>query len=112
MPSENDCFPGMPSSRYIDLTLNTSGASYTAPANGCFAIWTGLAGANYEYAALFAHSGNVGDCYASEGISPQGYQSPATIYVKKGTTVYIRYNGTPIMFRFYYSDGQLSMIKY
>ena len=36
IPTENDCFPCFPSSKYIDLTLGASGSTYTAPANGWF----------------------------------------------------------------------------
>lgn len=97
----------MPSSRYINLTLGASGATYTAPANGWFTLQkvtgsTGLEGIN-----LFNQtSSNMGvTCYMS---GASGYNCNATIPAKTGDRIYISYNasGNVNLFRFIYAEGE------
>ena len=94
----------MPSSRYIDLTLGASGATYTAPANGwVFFQDTG----NQPYSALVLRTyyirvsltpGSGGNTVMSE-IMP----------VKKGDIFYAEYaniTGENRLFRFIYAEGE------
>ena len=98
---------GMPSDRYIDLTLGASGTSYTAPANGwlCFAK---QASATNQRIALFNAGSQsdtmLGSCAFSSG-SSQGLH--VFVPTKKGDRVSVQYNtgGTDIYFRFIYAEG-------
>ena len=91
---------GMPSDRYIDLTLGASGSSYTAPANG--------------YVQL-AKSGNINQ-YAqiTNGISIlntapfNGGSVNIWLPIKKGDYFIVTYDlsGATNYFRFYYAEGE------
>ena len=95
---------GMPSSRYIDLTLGASGSTYTAPANGWFAGWTST-GTGNGYVAFY--TGELFNGYANEVAGLSGYQLPLLLPIKKGTNMIILYNQLSlVMFRFYYAEGE------
>lgn len=104
---------GMPSSRYVDLTLGASGTKYVAPANGYFFI-SKIAGQDFYYCQLIA---------LKDPNSPLEYNnmlhhtfvsdyrtSPCTciLPVKKGDTVAVDYNATGVtnLFRFIYAEGE------
>ena len=90
---------GMPSSRYIDLTVGASGSTYTAPANGYY---------NFGYDC-------GSDCYASlatNELESSHWQnsnwSSLFLPVKKGTVMRLIYrNLTKRYFRFIYAEGEV-----
>ena len=96
---------GMPSGRYIDLTLGASGSTYTAPANGYF-IMSGV-----------ATSANAFVYFVGSGMNPRFY-APGTggtaagfIPLKKGKACRIDYANINISantttFRFAYAEGE------
>lgn len=94
---------GMPSNRYIDLTLGASGSNYTAPANG----WLLLYKTNGKTGAYIAF--NAGDIYLED---LKGASSNASLTllmpVKKGQTVNVRYTATGATkaFCFIYAEGE------
>lgn len=85
----------MPSSRYIDLTLGASGATYTAPANGYFYFFSTSQGIN-----LF-NTQNEMRSYMTNTSGSAGF-----LPVKKGTTVIIYNTATDAVFRFIYAEGE------
>lgn len=92
---------GLPSERYIDMALQNSGATYTAPANG----WV-----------EFAKSSNAADQYVSlEGrlgfrcyVPGNATNAVLSMPVRKGEvfTAYYDCGGTLNRFRFYYAEGE------
>ena len=88
---------GMPSSRYINLTLGASGTAYTAPANGWILCTLGL-NANGWLAILnfWAQNSNL-DGYVSI-LRP----------LRKGEVFSVDYSGyvQTIFFRFIYAEGE------
>lgn len=90
----------MPSNTYIDLTLGASGSTYTAPANGWFAISSSngsLWARNYANNLSF-NSGLV------SGFSGGSLFIPCI----KNSNVVIAYNGAIDSFRFIYAQGSES----
>lgn len=88
---------GMPSNRYIDLTLGASGATYTAPANGWVTIKLSSTGG---WTQLRNQSG--GALISANSLSPYaGMHLP----VKKGDTFQVEHPGSADMFRFIYAEG-------
>lgn len=94
---------GMPSGKYIDLTLGASGSTYTAPANGWFFI-----------SKVSTASGQIVSLQNKTIIMQTGTYSSASgqglkVYlpVKKGTVVAASYTtaGTTEAFRFIYAEG-------
>ena len=92
---------GMPSQRYVNLTLGATGSSYTAPANGWFAIskksgavnqYVNLAGTEVSIIAVTPSSGTTASCY---------------LPVRKGDVVKCWWtaSGTLNAFRFVYAEG-------
>lgn len=95
---------GMPSSRYINLTLGASGSTYTAPANGWFNIVGGSKSGNKWV--------NVSNgIYSMASTSISGVYNAKVLYpVKKGDIVTVSYTldtDNPI-FRFIYAEGSKS----
>ena len=93
---------GMPSSRYIDLTLGASGTTYTAPANG----WVYCVGKT-----------TASPCYISVDIPNtfcgiNGFEANQDltlnqIAVEAGTLFGVRYgNVTLTLLRFVYAQGE------
>lgn len=93
---------GMPSERYVDLTLGATGSSYTSPSNGWFAIskksgavdqYVNLAGTEVSIIAVAPSSGTTASCY---------------LPVRKGDIVKCWWNasGTLNAFRFVYAEGE------
>ena len=92
-----------PSNKYIDLTLNASGSTYTAPANG----WVSLSkiGSNGHYIGLSANN-----IYSRVWCQTSGTASlNASIPVSKGATVTVVYNtnGITNFFGFIYAQGEV-----
>ncbi len=105
---------GMPSDKYIDLTLGASGSTYTAPANGYFSVGGHFDNAN-GYFSFGLWDNVAGRIFlVSEAKSNSGsYSCYCYVPVKKGYTVFANYNyspfsstasGTPF-FRFIYAEG-------
>ena len=93
----------MPSSRYIDLTLGASGATYTAPANGWFVLdKRGNAG---QYLRLGPKYGFFEGNYTSNRSNEECF---SVCPVKKGDVVTVVYttSGNTEVFKFYYAEGE------
>ena len=94
---------GMPSSKYINLTLGASGSTYTAPANGWVYI-SKIAGVQNAFCNLLNTTKNIGTIFHVPGASNvcQGY-----LPVSKNDIFIVRYNatGTTSVFRFIYAEG-------
>ena len=98
---------GMPSSRYINLTLLASGATYTAPANGYFFFSKQATAVNQEVYIAMAEPLN--ELYAWESIVPvSGKFAQITVPVKKGYKYKVLYTlaGATAAFRFIYAEGE------
>lgn len=93
---------GMPSNRYIDLTLGKDGTTYTAPANGWFVVSKRSTKAN-EILALYSTATGFGFKYASAGAQGCFVSCP----VKKGDEIACGYTttGATEFFRFIYAEG-------
>lgn len=93
---------GMPSSRYIDLTLGASGSTYTAPANGWFWIKKAANG-NNQFISLQTPKIQLDSDTTSSG-NYIGLAMP----VSKGDVLTIYYNlgGSTAAFRFIYAEGE------
>jgi hypothetical protein len=91
---------GMPSGKYINLTLGASGTNYTAPANGWFYLSGTSANAN-QYVAM---GGDVAMNNISTG---SGQLIQVYIPILKGHTMQATYNtSTTGAFRFIYAEGE------
>ena len=89
---------GMPSNRYIDLTIGAHGSSYTAPANG----WFNFRGHGIS---VEIYRGHMHVCC----MYPQPEWGAVNMPVQKGQTITILYNLTGERnLRFYYSQGSES----
>lgn len=100
---------GMPSNKYIDLTLGASETTYTAPANGYFLI-TKNSNANNQYLNGYNRGTNGNDrIYAVSRVAPVVGTYSITIPAKKNDKVMIVYNmaGTTAFFRFVYAEGEV-----
>lgn len=93
---------GMSSNRYINLTLGTSGADYTAPANGYFSFRKRAD--NGQYIQLLGVSGMGIRIYSSAANQSVKCFLPVT----KGKSVNVSYSGTGETehLRFYYAEGE------
>ena len=95
---------GMPSNKYIDLTFGANHSTYTAPANGWFAVQK-VCGVNAGYIYFINQANKMGVEYATTST-----QYTAKIYIpaKKGDIVEMGYNmsGKTDIFRFIYAEGE------
>jgi len=94
---------GMPSSRYIDLTLGASGATYTAPANGW--VYLNKNGNPNQFLNLV----NVTKDYAVNDItSASAFGLLIIMPINKEDVFRIDYNldGATNTFRFIYAEGE------
>ena len=94
---------GMPSNRYIDLTLGANGATYTAPANGFITLYYNT-NADFSYCHLYNGSTSYGTTAVYDHNALNGlYQC---IEVRGGSQFSISYSGLEILiFRFIYAEG-------
>lgn len=92
----------MPSGKYIDLSLQASGATYTAPADGYFSISKRVV--NYGEYLILVDGGTAIGYHAQMAV--RAYNT-LMIPVKKGRQVRIDYtgNGELSFFRFVYAQG-------
>lgn len=92
-----------PSSRYIDLTLGASGSTYTAPANGWFAINKANTAAG-QSVTLYNESSHFRTLCANPAV---GSGLSTFIPVKKGDIIAVFYDagGDLQWFRFIYDEG-------
>lgn len=89
----------MPSSRYIDLTLGASGATYTAPANGYFQI------AVLEGTILQLYNNTRGSFWKAS--TSDGEAFAETIACQQGDEIQCYYVYTIFRwFRFYYAESE------
>jgi hypothetical protein len=95
---------GMPGGIYRDLTLNASGSSYTAPANGWF-VFGKTTNDVSQYISL--NSGKLSTMVSNPG---PGGNLRVYLPVVKGDNVNVYYSagGALLVFRFYYAKGSES----
>jgi hypothetical protein len=94
---------GMPSNRYIDLTLGASGSTYTAPANGWFSLRKTSSASSRQYMSFYRGDSNLtNETYVTGAVI--GSIFPCA----KGETVSVYYTlgGTTNNFRFIYAEGE------
>lgn len=100
---------GMPSNKYIDLTLGASGTTYTAPANGYFFVdkLSGISNGN-AYIQMINSATNI--CFNVSVYSWSIAALRAWLPIIKGETITISYNakGANQFFRFIYAVGSES----
>ena len=97
----------LPSDRYEDLTLEASGTTYTAPANGFVTFEKELGGTKNEYITIYSN-------IKSEVRSVDG-RALATylpVSVNQSYTVSYSATGATTMFRFIYAQGNGSLYFY
>ncbi len=94
---------GMPSNKYIDLTLGESESTYTAPANGWFYVYKKIVSSSNQYFVLENQTRNYQTNQANTGENSIMYIFP----VCKGDVVRAGYSasGTTNYFRFIYAQG-------
>lgn len=94
---------GMPSNKYVNLTLGASGDSYTAPANGWLHLKVNKSAAGYS--AFYSSSG----LSAESRTTISGSNCIVYIPCKKGDVVTCYYDGTnrEIVFTFIYAVGDV-----
>ena len=96
---------GMPSSRYIDLTLGASGSTYTAPANGYFCL-RGNSGISGNFQISFHNQ----TANFRQTVSGNSYADWVSTYIpaKKSDVVSLLYNNLTAAshsFLFIYAEG-------
>lgn len=94
---------GMPSNKYIDLTLGASDSTYIAPANGLFLLNKSTAGSSYQYINIYIN-GVVRD----KTVATAAHENVVSASVKKGDIAKVSYvaGGSTNLFRFYYAEGE------
>ena len=98
---------GMPSDKYIDLTLGASGSTYTAPANGWYNIARGV-NAQSQYVDLV---NNTTGFFVSMQRDTKNGMIRINTPVRKGDILQINYTaagGSSDFFRFFYAQGSES----
>ena len=92
---------GMPSGRYIDLTLGANGSTYTAPANGWFVF--GRKATSPAGCGLSNQTRGIGCSYVVE----RSWSMLSNVPAKKGDVVSIMYwqGDHTTIFRFIYAEG-------
>lgn len=98
----------MPSNTYIDLTLNASGSTYTAPADGWYFLSTNARSSSTP-AFIILYSNNY--FVTSTADISVNWETAALIPVRKGGNVTVVYGTTDANythFRFFYAVGSES----
>jgi hypothetical protein len=98
----------MPSSRYIDLTLGASGATYTAPANGYISmVMGGTVSGNMGYFSQLYDNGVEIRRFGDQSTSGAYHVFTLNFEIGKGQAFNLSYYGTtPNFFRFIYAEGE------
>lgn len=98
---------GMPSDKYIDFTLNASGSTYTAPANGWFLLWLQT---NSEQNINHSVEITVNGREYGNTLHGGGMRLYAYFPILKGEIATISYAriASTNQFRFYYAQGSES----
>lgn len=104
VPNNRELITGwsFPSNKYIDLTLNASGSTYTAPANGWVSCVLDLnAGGNMSMQTSYLFDWHQGN-------SSYGSYAGGIVPVRKGSTFLINYSNArgTVNFRFVYAEGE------
>lgn len=96
---------GMPSSRYVNLTLGSSGATYTAPANGWFNISGVGSSTTQGYVFMFCNATSI----RMEAPCSSGLGVNLSLPVKKGDIMAMTYAllKTDAVLRFTYAEGEV-----
>ena len=102
---------GMPSNKYIDLTLGASGSTYTAPANGYVTVFGNFQNAN-GFLYILDITGDRNNCSVISKAGSGDWTCAATLLIRKGHTFEVTYNYNPTtvsygLFRFYYAEGEV-----
>lgn len=95
---------GMPSNKYIDLTLGASGTTYKAPANGWVTLWKTPTADGQSLQA------EVGECrFGVASVAKGSTWLRISFPVKKGDDYIIAHTagGTTQVFRFIYAEGEV-----
>lgn len=99
---------GMPSDKYIDLTLGASGSKYTAPANGWFSFECGFTAAFNSWASLGYTNYQIRD--SRNGTTAGTSSHTLFIPVSKGRECYLTYGNLnsshSTNLRFIYAEGE------
>lgn len=101
---------GMPSGRYIDLTLGASGSTYTAPANGYFTILGAYDTTPSQTNGVFISMSCGGMTTRNSGTTSMSYG--VYISAKKGQSMFLEYKNFKMTgynyayFRFVYAEGE------
>ena len=96
----------LPSDRYDELTILSSGSKYIAPANGYFCARGSTAG---SFVSIYNPNTWIANCGDFLQNIDTGH---ATCPVKRGDEVQFAYNSTPLNFRFVYAQGNGSLYFY
>ena len=98
---------GMPSNRFIDLTVGAGGSTYTAPANG-WLILNKMATSVGQEIRLTNQSNQLRG-YAISAMNSAALDT--MIPCRKGDTIYIYYSaaGSVEDFRFVYAEGETNV---
>lgn len=94
----------MPSNRYTDLTLGASGSTYTAPANGWFAV-SKTSGGTGKYIGLLNTTSDIGvETYPNANTN----NAKLIIPIKKNDVLRVTYSltGATNYFKFIYAEGE------
>ena len=102
---------GMPSDTYENLTLGSSGSTYTAPANGYFVLHKQVSGTNQNisFGINLSPSSDFSTGFVARFVQPPSSGAAmGFVPCKKGDIVTINYSagGTAVLFRFYYAEGE------
>ena len=96
---------GMPSNKYIDLTLGASGSTYIAPANGYILFDQQLNSGMGMWVSIFDSNNNYLYGYATTSAVTSG--TCITLPIKKNYKYTVNYTGgTKNRFRFIYAEGE------
>lgn len=98
---------GMPSNKYIDLTLGASGSTYTAPANGYILFDQQLNSGMGMWVNIFDSNNNYLYGYSTTSAATSG--TCITLPIKKNYKYTVNYTGgTKNRLRFIYAEGSES----
>ena len=96
---------GMPSDKYIDLTLGTTGSTYIAPANGYVILNMQTTTASYSFVYIIDDTTKIASL---SGIAIANNSVLACLPIKKGKSFRVSYTAqTKNYFRFIYAEGEV-----